>query len=146
VTEAAGAPAHARPDDRVLPERTSESDAFWTGGANDQLLIHRCTACSHFFHPPAPACFRCRSTDVAPAVASGFATVAAFSINAHQWLPGFPPPYVVAIVELDDATDVRLTTNVMDCEIHDVHIGMRVEVLFEQWEDVWIPVFRPVAG
>ena len=145
MNAAADVTAHARPSQRVLPETTWESQAFWTGGANDQLLIFRCNDCSHFFHPPTPACFRCRSMNVAPAPVSGLATVAAFSINVHQWLPGFPPPYVVAIVELDDEPDVRLTTNVMDCDVQAVHIGMRVEVLFEQWDDVWIPVFRPVA-
>jgi uncharacterized OB-fold protein len=52
----------------------------------------------------------------------------------------------VAIVELADEPDVRLTTNVMDCDPGDVHIGMPVEVLFEQWDDVWVPVFRPVPA
>jgi len=130
----------------MLPERTWESAAFWTGGAKGQLLIHHCNGCGHFFHPPAPACFRCRSADVGPAPVSGRATVAAVSIVHHQWSPGFPPPYAVAIVELDEDADVRLTTNVMDCDVEDVHIGMKVEVLFEQWDDVFIPVFRPVTS
>ena len=84
--------------------------------------------------------------DVTPHPVSGRATVAAFSVNVHQWLPNFPPPYVVAIIELDEESDVRLTTNIMDCAIDEVHIGMAVEVLFEQWDDVWIPVFRPVPS
>ena len=136
---------HQRPDSRVLPEPSWESREFWAGGERGDLLIHRCRSCGHFFHPPAPACFRCRSMEVGPEPVSGRATVAAFSINVHRWLPGFPPPYVVAIVELDEEADVRLTTNVMGCDVQDVHIGMAVEVCFEQWADVWIPVFRPVG-
>jgi uncharacterized OB-fold protein len=137
---------HVRPDDRPLPDPSWESKSFWTGGERGQLLIHRCRSCQHFFHPPAPACFRCRSTDVGPEPVSGRATVAASSVSVHQWLPGFPAPYVVAIVEIDEDTDVRLTTNVMDCDVDSVHIGMTVEVFFEQWEDVWLPLFRPVAS
>jgi uncharacterized protein len=139
-------PIHQRPQARMLPAVTWESKAFWSGGEHGELLIHRCNGCGKYFHPPMPACFRCRSTDVGPQPVSGRATVAAVTRNVHQWMAGFPPPYIVAIVELDDQPDVRLTTNVIDCSPDDVHIGMAVEVLFEQWDDVWIPVFRPVAS
>jgi uncharacterized OB-fold protein len=138
-------PGHVRPDFRMLPDCTWESEPFWTGGERGRLMIHRCRSCARYFHPPAPACFRCRSMDVGPEPVSGKASVAAFTVNEHSWLPGFPPPYVIAIVEIAEEPDVRLTTNVMDCEVADVHIGMPVEVLFEQWDDVWVPVFRPVA-
>ena len=137
---------HTRPEFRILPDYSWESKAFWTGGEHGELLIYRCRSCRYFFHPPAPACFRCRRTDVGPEAVSGRAAVAGFTVNVHQWLPGFPPPYVVAIVELDEAPDVRLTTNVMDCDVEHVHIGMKVEVFFEHWQDVWIPIFRPVAS
>jgi uncharacterized OB-fold protein len=82
---------------------------------------------------------------------SGKATVAAFTVNRQKWIPGFEPPYVVAMVELDDEPDVRLITNVVGVAIEDVRVGMAVEVFFEDWtamsgdEDsrVWIPLFRP---
>jgi uncharacterized OB-fold protein len=83
--------------------------------------------------------------DVAPAPVSGRATVATFTIARHQWYEGFPTPYVVAIVELAEDPTVRLTTNVVGCPPEAVHIGMAVEVAFEEWDDVHIPVFRPVA-
>jgi uncharacterized OB-fold protein len=134
----------ARPEARVLPAPTSESSAFWRGGATGSLMIYRCGKCSRWFHPPAPVCFRCRSNDVAAEPVSPRATVATFSINRHAWYPGFPPPYVVAIVELDEQPDVRLTTNIVGCPPEDVYIGQPVEVDFEPWDDVWIPVFRPV--
>src|ERR1700728_1296931 len=121
-----------------------ESSAFWTGGAKGELLIYRCRSCGRWFHPPVGACFRCRSREVGPEPASGRAVVAAFTVNHHQWFEGFPPPYVVAIVELEEEPDVRLTTNIVDCAIEDVHIGLQVTVLFEEREDVWLPLFRPV--
>jgi uncharacterized OB-fold protein len=145
---------YRRPQLRLAPSPTAESKAFWTGGQRGQLLINRCDACGHFFHPPGPACWRCRSTDVAPEAVSGRATVAAYTINRQNWIPGFEPPYVVAIVELDDEPDVRLITNVVGLPIEDVSIGMAVEVFFEDWtalsgdEDsrVWIPLFRPAQS
>jgi uncharacterized OB-fold protein len=83
---------------------------------------------------------------VGASAASGRASVAAFTINHHPWFPNFPPPYVVAIVELAEEPDVRLTTNIVNCPIEDVHVGMQVQVLFEQHEDVWIPLFEPVGS
>jgi uncharacterized OB-fold protein len=145
---------YQRPALRLAPSPTPESRAFWTGGRDGALLIYRCHGCGHFFHPPGPACWRCRSTDVAPEPVSGRATVAAFTIDRQPWIPGFDPPYVVAIVELAEEPDTRLITNVVGLAPEDVRIGLEVEVFFEDWtgfsgdEDsrVWIPLFRPVSG
>src|ERR1700710_212995 len=105
---------YQRPHLRLAPSPTAESRAFWTGGERGELLISRCHACGHFFHPPGPACWRCRSTDVAPEAISGRAVVAAYTVNRQNWIPGFEPPYIVAMVELNDERDVRLISNVVD--------------------------------
>lgn len=131
------------PELRVLPEPSMESKAFWTAGEQGQLLIYRCKACTRFFHPPAPVCFRCRSTNVGPENVSGRATVATYSVNVHPWYPSFPPPYIVAIVEIEEDPSVRLTTNIVGCSTEAIHVGLKVEVLFEHREDVWIPLFTP---
>lgn len=145
--------AYRRPDLRLAPSPTAESAAFWTGGKRGELLIYRCHECGHFFHPPGPMCWRCRSIDVAPEPVSGRGTVAAFTINRQPWIPGFEPPYVVAMIELADEPDVRLISNVVDIAPEDVSIGLEVEVFFEDWTDtsgdddtrVWLPLFRPVS-
>jgi uncharacterized OB-fold protein len=74
---------------------------------------------------------------------SGRAAVATFTVNHQPWIPGFDPPYVVAMVEIDEQPSVRLTTNIVGCEPHDVCIGMPVQVRFEPHDDVWIPLFEP---
>jgi uncharacterized OB-fold protein len=78
---------------------------------------------------------------------SGRATVASFTINHQRWLPAPEPPYVVAIVEIEEQPSVRLTTNVVGCQPDEVHIGMPVRVVFEHHPDsrgdVWIPLFEP---
>ena len=59
-------------------------------------------------------------------------------------IPGFNPPYVVAIVELEEQPGLRLTTNVVGCEPEDVEIGMAVKVVFEDvGDDVFLPLFEP---
>jgi uncharacterized protein len=144
--------SYHRPAVRLTPTPTAESNPFWTGGRNGELLISRCHGCGHFYHPPGPACWRCRSLDVAPEAVSGRATVAAYTVNHQPWIPGFDPPYIVAIVELTDEPDVRLITNIVDISVEDMLVGLEVEVFFEDWtatsgdEDsrVWVPLFRPV--
>lgn len=84
--------------------------------------------------------------NVGPSPVSGFATVAAFTVNRHIWFDEFPPPYVIAIVELDEEPTARLTTNIVGCRPDDVAVGQRVQVQFERWDDVWIPLFTPVSS
>lgn len=137
----------ARPTSRQLPEVTPGSRDFWTGGADGELRIYRCHSCLRYFHPPVGACFRCRSRDVGPEPVSGRAVVASYTVNHHPWFgEAFPVPYVIALVELAEEPDVRLTTQLVDVAIDDVRIGMPVEVEFEHHEDVWVPVFRPAPG
>jgi uncharacterized protein len=131
---------------RPLPEVTADNAHFWRGGEMGKLQLRRCLTCGFWLHPPSPVCRRCRSTDVGVDAVSGRGAIASFSINHQRWLASFEPPYVVAIVDLDEQPALRLTTNVVDCEPDAVTIGMRVEVLFEQHDDVWIPLFRPAAS
>jgi acetyl-CoA acetyltransferase len=62
-----------------------------------------------------------------------------------MWLPTFPPPYVIAIVAIEEDDRVRLTTNIVGCEPADVFVGMKVQVVFEHDDDVWIPLFEPTG-
>ncbi|WP_019546619.1 Zn-ribbon domain-containing OB-fold protein [Streptomyces sulphureus] len=125
---------------------TEESRPFWTGGFDNALRIHRCRSCGKWFHPPVGACFRCRSRDVGPEQTSGRARVAAYTVNHHPWFEAFPPPYVIAAVELEEQPDVRLTTCLVDCEVEQVQVGMAVEVAFDLQDDVALPFFRPVTA
>lgn len=134
-----GAAADARP----LPQLTPENRAFWTGGEHGRLMIARCTACRHWIHPPSPICPRCRGREVSPEAASGRGVVATFTINVQPWRPAMEVPYVVAIVELDEQPGLRLTTNLVRIAPDAVRIGQRVKVVFEQHDDVWLPMFEP---
>ncbi|BBZ70971.1 hypothetical protein MPRS_20640 [Mycobacterium paraseoulense] len=69
-----------------------------------------------------------------------------YTLNEHPWLPGFPLPYVIAVVALDECAEVRLTTNIVGCRPGEVHVGQRVTVRFENVDDVWIPLFEPTGG
>ena len=131
---------------RLLPQVTPENQHFWHGGAEDALRFLRCASCRYYVHPPSPVCPECLSRDLAPEAVSGRAIVHTYTVNHQPWIPGFEPPYVVAIVELEGQEGLRLTTNLVNCEPADVSIGMRVKVVFEDVGDgVFLPLFEPDA-
>jgi hypothetical protein len=131
---------------RVLPRLTDRNRHFWTGGAAGELRFLRCRACGTFVHPPAPLCPACLSRDLAPEAVSGRATVVTFTLNHQPWVPGPDHPYAIAIVEIEEQPGLRLMTNVVNCPPESVRIGMPVRVVFEQHEDVFVPLFEPAAG
>ena len=130
---------------RPLPELTPWNEWFWTSGADGRLRIQHCSDCGTFVHPPVPICPVCRSRSSEPTPVSGRATVVGYTVNQHQWTPDLPPPYAIAVVALAEDPAVRLTTNIIGCNVDDVHIGLQVAVRFEHQDDVWLPMFEPTG-
>ena len=130
---------------RPLPQLTPFNEWFWSSGADGVLRIQGCTACKALVHPPVPICPACRSRSWEPMVVSGRGTVVGFTVNYHQWLAGFEPPYVIANVALAEDPTVHLTTNIVGCDPDKVHVGLDVSVRFERHEDVWLPLFEPTG-
>ncbi len=118
---------------------------FWASGADGVLRMLGCTDCGFWLHPPSPRCPQCLSAKVAPQPLSGRATVATFTVNVQQWVPG-QEPYVYAIVEFPEQVGLRLTSNVVGCAPEDVRIGQAVTVAFVQRNDAYYPVFVPEPG
>jgi uncharacterized OB-fold protein len=129
---------------RVPPRLGELNREYWTGGLSGELRIMRCQDCGWWLHPPSPVCRKCLSRHLAAEAVSGRGTVEAYTINHQQWSPtATPDPYVIAIVELPEQEGLRQTTNIVNCAVGDVHIGMPVRVVFEPLADVAIPLFEP---
>ncbi|MGH9211450.1 MAG: thiolase C-terminal domain-containing protein [Acidimicrobiales bacterium] len=127
----------------MLPRVTPETEFFWTSGADGRLRFLCCTTCGLMVHPPGPVCPTCRTRTLEPRPVSGRATVVSYTVNHQPWIPGFDPPYVVALVEIDEQPSVRLMTNLVGCSPEEVRIGVPVQVCFEHRDDVWLPLFEP---
>lgn len=128
-----------------LPAVTPWNEFYWTSGAEGRLCIQECSSCSGLIHPPKPVCPRCRSHELRLRDVSGRGTLFGFTVSHRFQLPGLPAPYVVAQVALEEDPRVKLTTRVVEAEPGDLQLGMRMEVVFERVEDVWLPLFRPAA-
>lgn len=127
---------------RKLPALTPETQAFWTGGKDGQLLIQRCGDCGTYQHPPLPLCPVCRTETMAPHAVSGRGAVKTFTVNHEQWLPGLSGHFVFAAIELAEQAELYVFSNVL-APPDTVHTGLPVEVCFEHREDIWLPLFRP---
>jgi acetyl-CoA acetyltransferase/uncharacterized OB-fold protein len=124
---------------------TAENKFFWVSGEDGLLRFQQCESCAALIHPPQPVCRYCRGTRIGVRPVSGLATLVGFTVNHRFAPPGFTTPYVVAQVAIEEDNRVRLTTNAVQCEIDELVLGMRMEVVFEHLDDVWLPHFRPVA-
>lgn len=132
---------------RILPHVSGENEHFWRGGADGELRFLRCADCDYYVHPPAPVCPECLGRELAPMAVSGRAALVTFTENHQPWIPGFDPPYLIAIVEIEEQRGLRLTTNLVDCEVDDVAIGMQLRVVFEERDEgIFIPLFAPAQS
>ncbi|MFD0661529.1 Zn-ribbon domain-containing OB-fold protein [Thermocatellispora tengchongensis] len=130
---------------RPLPLVTPWTEFYWTSGADGRLRLQECASCAALVHPPKPVCPYCRGHDLGVRVVSGYATLIGFTVSHRFRLPGLPSPYIVAQVAIEEDPRVRLTTTAVGCEAGALRLGMRMEVVFERAEDVWLPLFRPSA-
>jgi uncharacterized protein len=126
---------------RTLPGTSDANRAYWTGGSKLQLLILRNKKTREWAHPPEVVDFA--AGDYAAEPVSGKGTVFTFSVNHHQYNPKVPVPYVLAMVELPEQEGLRVVCNIVNCDVNDVYIGMPVQVLFEQQDDLFVPLFEP---
>jgi uncharacterized OB-fold protein len=54
-------------------------------------------------------------------------------------------PYIAALIEFDEAPNLRFATNLVDCKPEDLQIGMPLEVVFHRVNDkIVMPLFKPV--
>ena len=132
---------------RVLPLVTAENEHYWKGGARGELCFLRCGECRTYVHPPSPVCPECLSKQLAPAAVSGRARLLTWTVNHHPWIPGFEPPYLIAIVEVEEQRGLRITTNLVNCTPEELRMDLPVRVLFEERDDgIFIPLFEPTRS
>ena len=131
---------------RARPKPTPETKHFWDGTRAGQLRLQRCDMCSKVYFPPRPFCPACASREVSVFAASGRGILWSYVIH-HRKVPGFTPPYAIAVVQLDEGP--RLMSNIIDCAQtpEALQLDMPLEVAFHELDDeITLPLFRPTKG
>ena len=91
-------------------------------------------------------CPTCRSLASDYARCSGRGSVYSHVVCHPPVLPAFRDlvPYIVVVVSLDEAEEIRLVGNLLDCPVDALRIGLPVEVAFQELEEgVVLPQWRP---
>jgi uncharacterized OB-fold protein len=132
--------------EKPLPEFRPETKPYWEACKRHEFVLPRSRATNEFFfYPRAISPGEDMSDDIEWIKASGKAKVWTYAIHHMGPTKAYKgePPYVVALVETEEG--VKMMTNVVDCDPKDVHIGMDVEVVFDDvTPEVALPKFRPV--
>lgn len=130
--------------ERPLPVPDLDSAPYWEAAKQHKFHLPKCSACGAYAFPPRSNCPRCLSKDMVWTELSGRGTVYTYAVMHDTLIRGMDPPFVIAQVELEDQPGLRLTSNILDCPIGEVKVGMPVEITFEDvTEQVTLPQFRP---
>ncbi len=133
--------------DRPVPKVTIDDREFWDSAKRHELMLQHCDACQRYFEPPVGNCAGCGSSDISWRQASGRGVLHTFNVYHRPYHPWFADrlPYNTAIIEL--AEGVLLLSQVTNCALDDLRIGMSLEVVFEDIEGGFtLPKFQPVPG
>ncbi len=136
------APAHAEfIDTRYFPEGMPEPDpddalnkGFWDACREGRLTVQQCDHCGARQYPPEINCHACGEFDLDWQEVAGRGTVWSMINCVHPVHPALDEagPYNVALIQLDDAPDIRMVGNIIDIDFDDIAIGMPVRVVFER--------------
>ncbi|MFI5953899.1 Zn-ribbon domain-containing OB-fold protein [Cryptosporangium sp. NPDC051539] len=123
---------------RPLPRPTALSQPFWDGCLDGRLLVQRCANCARCFFIPSAFCPHCLDTRYEWIESSGLGHVVTCTVVWRPPTPAFEPPYVVAVVRLEEGYE--MLTNIVGAA---APIGSDVRVRFHRESDeITLPFFE----
>lgn len=133
-----------QPQTAAVPCDLPVERPYWQSCRERAMRIQRCDDCANYRFYPGHVCDRCGSSSMTWTLVSGRAEVHTFTI-VHRPAAGITQvPYVWALIELEEGA--IMASNVVDCAVEDVHIGMPVTVVYHDAGPDWtIPRFRPAG-
>lgn len=127
---------------KPVPADVPVERPYWQSCREHAMQIQRCDDCGNYRFYPGYVCDRCGSSALTWTPVSGRGTVYSNTVIRRRGSAAFDSPYSWALIELDEG--VVMASNVVDCPVEDVHIGLRVEVVYDEVSSDWtIPRFRP---
>ena len=98
------------------------------------IIGNKCEECGQVFFPPRESCPKCRRKSmgkIKETKLTGKGEIITYSI-IHVGPEEFEEqvPYPIAVIQLDEGP--RITAQIVDCDIQDVKIGMKVESTFRK--------------
>ena len=106
---------------------------YWEAAKRHELVVQRCNSCKGYQWGPEWLCYQCHSFDLGWEKVSGKGTIYSWERIWHPVHPALKEacPYIVVLVELPDAGNVRMVGNLLGDAMQQVVIGSAVEAVFE---------------
>jgi hypothetical protein len=134
-------PAGSKP----VPVPTDSTRPYWDGAARGELWLQRSKSTGEYVFYPRSSPPNGLIGELEWVRVSGRATLHSYVIS-HRPASGFTPPYVIAIVKLEEGT--RMISNIVgvDASPENLPLDAPLQVAFEQRGEVAVPVFRLAHG
>lgn len=126
-TSASAVPDDLDADNMMRPSSSKDTKFFWDGVNAHELRIQK-RPDGTLVHPPVPALWQDKELPTDYVVASGKGTVFSFVVHHAPKVPGRKPPFVIALVELDEG--VRMLGELRSVDPATVEIGMPVRATY----------------
>ena len=110
---------------------------YWNGLKEEKILLQRCDDCGGWQWGPEWICHHCHSEKLSFEEVSGEGIIYSYERVWHPVHPALKEqgPYIVVLVELPDAGNVRLVGNLLGDPHQEVTIGAPVNAVFEHHPD-----------
>jgi uncharacterized protein len=114
-------------DSAMRPASSKDTKFFWDGVNAHELRVQKREDGS-LQHPPVPALWLDKEQETDYVVASGKGSVFSFVVHHAPKVPGRTPPFVIALVELEEG--VRMLGELRNVDPSTVEIGMPVRAMY----------------
>ena len=106
---------------------------FYEAAKRHEVVVQRCARCAAFQFPAEWICHKCHTFDPRWHRVSGRGRIYSWE---RVWHPAHPAlkgacPYLVVVVELEDAGGVRMVGNLLGDPMQEVRFDAKVEAAFE---------------
>lgn len=120
-----------------VPEPDGLSAPFWNGLHVGRLLVQQCGHCNSWQFGPEWLCHHCHTFDPAWREVNPRGRIFSWE---RVWHPSHPclvghGPYLVVLVELPHAGNVRMLGNLLGDPMQEVAVGAEVEGVFERHDE-----------
>jgi uncharacterized OB-fold protein len=126
---------------RPVPEADKLDAPYWEGTRAGELRVQRCRQCREFQWGPEWICHRCLAFDLEWVAVAPRGSIYSWERAWHPVHPALKDhgPYIVVLVELPEAGNVRMIGNLVGDPLQPVEIGAPVEAVFESHDDATPP-------
>ncbi|MBB33410.1 MAG: hypothetical protein CL455_07125 [Acidimicrobiaceae bacterium] len=114
---------------------------FWENIERKKLVRPVCNLCGNNFFSPQVVCPDCQSSDWIYEESNGNGKIYSYTVIHRPMGDGFPNPYIVVDVDLEEGW--KMYSQLLNCEIDEISVGLEVEVIFEKHAERTMPFFQP---